>query len=220
MADYQLTETDDLDIHNIVLKVEKSFGIQFESNELETVSTFGQFCDAVAKKIQLTSVSDCTSQQAFYKLRQALVLYRPSCTITPKTCLKLVVPNKRRRQFIRSVEAELGFELDILGSPKAIATANLIVFVVSLLALWVHAAAGLIGICISIMSMVYADEYGTTLRVETVGQVVERMTRSHYIKSRRNPATANQIEMVKQLQTLFQHELGLDLPLLSRDARF
>ncbi|WP_216660776.1 hypothetical protein, partial [Sphingobacterium prati] len=72
MADDQLENVDPDDISDLLVKVEKSFDMEFGSTELMHIFTFGELCDHIANKIQLAHSNDCTSQQAFYKLRDAM----------------------------------------------------------------------------------------------------------------------------------------------------
>ncbi len=59
------------DLSELLEKVENSFDIKFDDTELANVGTFGQLCDHIANKIQLANIDDCTTQQAFYKLRKS-----------------------------------------------------------------------------------------------------------------------------------------------------
>lgn len=63
---------DSEDLEQMLLKIEESFDIRFETNELAHVKTYGEFCDAIKDKISLDHSEDCTSQQAFYKLRESI----------------------------------------------------------------------------------------------------------------------------------------------------
>ena len=68
----KISEVDIEEIEDLLLKVETSFDIRFADNELKGITTFGELCDIIENKIQLENSNDCTTQQAFYKLRDAL----------------------------------------------------------------------------------------------------------------------------------------------------
>ena len=69
MINYELKDIDPEDIEDLLVKIEQSFDIKFEGNELVHAKTFGQLCDHITNKIQLLNSADCTTQQAFYKLQ-------------------------------------------------------------------------------------------------------------------------------------------------------
>jgi hypothetical protein len=60
------------DIEDVLRLVEKSYNLKFESNELAHIRTFGELSDHIVSKINLDYRDDCTDQQAFYKLRNAI----------------------------------------------------------------------------------------------------------------------------------------------------
>src|SRR5690606_561095 len=98
MTDYELKNIDPDDISDLLVKVETSFDIKFVSDELVHITTFGQLCDHIANKIQLDNSDDCTSQQAFYKIRDAIssTLQIDKKTITTNFSLIDIFPRKNR----------------------------------------------------------------------------------------------------------------------------
>ncbi len=223
MQEYELDEVDGEDLNlDLIPKVEKSFGFRFEANELGHVATFGEFCDVILNKFPVSENADCTSQQAFYKLRRALTQHFPGIVITPATSLATLLPRhwRQRKQILRSVEKELGFALDIIGASGFAVTVVFCSFLVSFVAFFVSTQAGILGLILSTTNMMMASVFGNTLQVKSVADVVKKMTRENYALSRRNPSTANQAEIVKQVQELFQHDLYLKPSALTRDARF
>ncbi len=54
MTDFAVVELRNIDpdeISDVLVKVEKSFGIKFGDTELIDVSTFGNLCDIIVKKV-------------------------------------------------------------------------------------------------------------------------------------------------------------------------
>ena len=68
----ELKNIDPEDVGDVLKKVEKSFGFKFGDTELKDVKTFGELCDIITYKVQGDSTNDCTTQQAFYKLKTAI----------------------------------------------------------------------------------------------------------------------------------------------------
>lgn len=63
---------DEEEIFDAILKLEKSFGSKFGEDAFLNVSTFGELCDVFERQIEFNHQESCTSQQAFYKIREAL----------------------------------------------------------------------------------------------------------------------------------------------------
>ncbi|WP_071891166.1 hypothetical protein [Hymenobacter sp. PAMC 26628] len=210
------------DIEDLIPVIETSLGIKFSQGELEHVTTFGEFCDITVSKIHLTDAPDCTAQQAFYKLRQALAPHVPGLAITPASRLKDILPGSRykRRKILNSVEARTGITLDIHGASESVVMGLIIMFLASFTSFFFSSTAGCTGLTISVIAAMVAQYTGNTWRVATVREWVEKMTREHYLKSRRNPITVNRTEIAKQLKSLFADRLALDPTVLTRDATF
>jgi hypothetical protein len=67
MQNFELKDYDIEDLEDILIRIEKSFGISFVDNELASVTDFGQLSDSIINKIKIQETESCTSQQAFYK---------------------------------------------------------------------------------------------------------------------------------------------------------
>src|SRR5690606_26918969 len=115
MTDYELKNIDPDDISDLLVKVEKSFDIKFGDTELMQILTFGELCDHIANKIQLDNSDDCTSQQAFYKLRDAIssTLQIDNKAISINFSLEDLLPRQIRRSRTKKIEEYLGFKLNI-----------------------------------------------------------------------------------------------------------
>lgn len=122
MTNLELKDTLIEDIEDLLIKVEQSFNIKFVGDELVNILTFGELCDHIANKVKLEQVDDCTSQQAFYKLREAIsnTFNIDSKSITVDLPLTDILPRKDRRQRIMKLEKHLGFKLNILRPPHLV----------------------------------------------------------------------------------------------------
>jgi hypothetical protein len=221
MADDELENVDPDDISDLLVKVEKSFDMKFESTELMHIITFGELCDHIANKIQLAHLNDCTSQQAFYKLRDAMasILQIDYKTIMTSSALLALLPKQSRRSLVKKLEVHLGFKLHILRPPYWASVTLAILLVTSCAALFFNWQIGLAGLAFSNAGLWLAKKFGNILNLQTVGQLAKKMTRESYFKSRRNPSTFNKSEIEKILIDLFSNDLGIDKSKLTREAK-
>ena len=221
MIDFELKNIDLEDIEDLLLKVEKSFDIKFGNAELIHITTFGELCDYIANKIQLDHSNDCTTQQAFYKLRNAISskFKIDSKNISTEFPLIDILPRQNRRTMTKELERFLRVKLNILRPPHWVTITFFILLLASFVKLFFVWQIGLLGLAISIGGLRLADKQGNELDVQTVGQVAAKMTRENYLKSRRNSKTINKNEIEKVLTDLFSNELGLDKSKLTREAK-
>jgi len=103
------------DIEDVLKLVEKSYNLRFETNELAHIRTFGELSDHIVSKNKLDNKDDCTDQQAFYKLRDAISSAngRDNSTIEPNMLLTDLFPRRTRRKEIRKIERELSLDLRV-----------------------------------------------------------------------------------------------------------
>lgn len=219
MEKYTLKNVDPEDIDDLLVQVERSFNIKFADKELADVETFGELCDRITNKIELAHTDDCTTQQAFYKLRDAITSVLEMEDISPETQLSTILPRESRIQKIKAIENKLGFKLHILEPKGFIILSLLAILLISFIILFIHWPTGLCGLIISIFGFRIANTTGRELAVQTVGQVAEKMQRENYVKSRRNPGTVNKKEIEKILTDWFSEEFELDKTQL-RNERF
>ena len=222
MTDYQLNNIDPDDIGELLLRVEKSFGIKFTDSELSHITTFGEFCDHIANKIDLESVEDCTTQQAFYKLRQSIanLLEFDIKELTPKTETAKILPRPTRIARVKRLEEHLGFKLNVLRPKHSISCTLILILLTSLVMLFFQWKAGLLGLAFSMMGFWLATKTGKELDLQNLGQVAAKMARENYLNSRRNVKTFNRKEIARILTDWFSDEFDLEKTELTRDAKF
>ena len=219
MTKLELKDIHAEDIEELLFLIEKSFDIKIDDIK---ISTFGELCDYIANKIQIEHSEDCTSQQAFYKLRDAISskFKIDSQIISTNFPLIDLFPRKNRRTMVAELEKYLGFQLNILRPPHWITIILVVLFLVSFVGLFFNWQIGLSALAISIGGIRVSNKYGKKLKVKTVGQVAEKMTRENYQKSRRNSNTFNKKEVEKVLTNWFCNDLYLDRSKLTREAKF
>ncbi len=218
----KLKNIDPEDIIDLLSIIEESFKIKFSQDELLYISTFGELCDHIKKKIKLDHSNDCTTQQAFYKLRSALLttLNIPRSDVTTNTLLSDLLPTDSRKTHIREMEAYLGFKLFILRPSHFVMTALMALLFFSTICLFINWQLGLLGIGISIGGYWLAYKTENEFALETVGELAQKMTRDHYLNARRDPNTFNKNEIEKVITDLFSFDLDIEKSNLTREAKF
>ncbi|PQJ80031.1 hypothetical protein [Polaribacter porphyrae] len=208
------------DIEDVIVKIEKSFQIQFENNELKEVKTFGDLCYAFKMKIDLKNSDDCTSQQAFYKLRKAIsettIINKDQ--INQDINLETLFPKKRRRRNIKKLEKNLGFQLSILSPKQSTINGISCLFFVFFITLFFSWKIGVLGIIIALFSFVFAYKTANTLNVKTIKDLIYKTKKENYLNARRNKKTFNKKEIDTIIIDLFSDYLDLDKKLLTKDA--
>jgi len=221
MTEFELKNIAREDIEDLLVKVEASFDIKFVGGELVHVRTFGQLCDHIANKIERDNSDDCTSQQAFYKLRDAIcsTFVIENKSITTDFPLAVFLPRKSRRSRIKKLETLLDFKLNILRPPYWVSITSTILLLASVVELFFSWRIGLLGLTISIACSWFANKFGNELDLQTVGQLAEKMTKENYLKSRPEPKTFNKKEIEKVLTDWFSNYLDINKRKLAKDAR-
>ncbi|ENI5846763.1 hypothetical protein ABZI28_002371 [Flavobacterium psychrophilum] len=192
------------DIENIedcISEIEKMYNFKFEDNELESLKTFEEFCDLIIEKINLRNVESCTSQQAFYKLRNSLTETKliEKENLNTETELKKIFPRKNRKQLIEKVENKLKMKLDIIKAPDYITTSLLIIGIASFVLLFFYWKIALVGISISVLGFYLCKWFGNELKVKSVKELVEKITSENYLEVRSKKNTINKTELKKIL---------------------
>ena len=119
MIDFELKNVDPDDLGDLLIKIEKSFSIHLDEQEFFKIKTFVELCDLITNQIQLEHTDDCTSQQAFYKVRSAFstALQIDRVAITPNTILKNLFQKENRRYSAKEIEKKAGLEFSLLKPP-------------------------------------------------------------------------------------------------------
>ena len=218
---YELCNVDPDDISDVLVKIEKSFEFKFRDTELKDVKTFGELCDIITNKVQGDTVNDCTTQQAFYKLRDAIAdtLLIDKKSITPDTDLQILFSRQKRRQKVKGVKSKLGAQFDILEIKEWLKWTYLVGIIISLVMFffkWQYALSGLA--FFSFLGWTMNKFFATEIAPQTVGQFAEKFARENYLKARRNSVTINRIEIAKKVKELFKTDLGLEDKVLTKEA--
>jgi hypothetical protein len=207
-------------ISDVLVKIEKSFGLTWEMDTFKNAKTFGELCDIICSKIDLEPADDCTTQQAFYKIRESIANTQllKKDTITPNSDLEGLIPRKDRRHTILQIRKESGLSLKILEPKQWVSNILLLGLLASIVELFFNWRYGLLVLGVIIFGFQLASWLGKEFRVKTIGEIATMATRENYIKSRRNPKTVNRQEIVKKIRELFSNDLDLDPSVLTSEA--
>ena len=220
LDDFKLDNIDPEDFGETLLKLEKSFGIKFADNSMKDAKTFGDICDVIESHIILSDKDDCTTQQAFYKIRKAIGLTQNFnvSSIEPHTQLTDIFPRSNRRQNVKHFQQALGFSVDILTMKTWLAMTTLFGFIASLIVFffsWQYAVSGLTFFTLFAWT---ASKFSKELNVSTVRELTEKISREHYALARRQSGTINRKEIIKTIQDVFIADHLIDREQLTREA--
>ena len=219
----ELKNIDSEDIDDMLMKVEESFGFKFGKDELKNITTFGELCDIITNKVQGNNTNDCTTQQAFYKLRNAIstTLIIDKDSILLDTNMQELFPRRNRRQRFRKLQEELGFSLGLLDIKEWIGWTIFIGIILSIITFFFNWQIALIGLVFFIVVGWTTNKFfAKELYPITVGQLAEKLSRENYFKARRNSATVNRNEIAQKVKELFSKDLELEESALTRQATF
>ncbi|NHA06725.1 YtxH domain-containing protein [Mucilaginibacter sp. HC2] len=219
---FNLNNVDPEEIGDVLVKIERSFNIRLDDTSCKDVKTFGKLCDIVVEKVKQTNNDSCTTQQAFYKIRNAInsTISPPKELIKPQTKLADIFPRDTRLQVIAEIEREMGFKINLLQPKQGIVGTFLFVLLASAVGFFYQPVMALIGAIVAITGLMLAGKFGKELKVKTLGDLAEKVAREHYIKCRKDASTVNRNEISQKVKELFTADLYLEPSVLTRDAKF
>lgn len=217
-----LNDIDAEDISDVLVKIERSFDITFGDADFKEVKTFGELCDVVVAKIKHVQADSCTTQQAFYKLRNAVNARNPAekYLVKPQTKLSDLFPRDNRIEVVADIEADLGFHMNLLQPKPWIVWIFGLMLVGAIATFWLNTTAATIGLIVSIAGLRLAGRFGKELKVKTIGDLAEKIAREHYLKCRRDASTVNRAEIVQKVKQLFADNFQIEMSVLTKEAKF
>ncbi|MFS2189203.1 hypothetical protein ACCC92_21175 [Mucilaginibacter sp. Mucisp84] len=198
-----LKSVDPEDMDDVLVKIEKSFNISLNDTSVNDVQNFGKLCDVVVEKVKKTN-DGCTTQQAFYKLRNAINTSSgyDKDIIKPQTKLADLFPRDSRIEAVAAIEEEMGFQIRLLQPKQWIVNLFSMILVVSFVLAFYYLAIGIAGMVIAGMGLKLAGRFGKEMHVKTIGDLAEKIAREHYLKCRRDASTINKNEVSEKLRQL------------------
>lgn len=222
-----LSDIDSLDVDDFLTKVENSFQIEFRDEDI-SINTFGDLIDLVNGKLSLKNEiedKNCTSYYLFNKLKKIIVDFEISNidNIQPKTNLNEIFPLLKRKKSIKLIESKLGLKLDVLKTPYVYSSFILLNFIF-LISSFLHDFFSInyivVGL-ISFITLLFLGRFFTLVfKDKTFGNLIKRIERDNYIKSKKDENFFNPNEVEKNLMALFIEEFGLSNIKITRDTIF
>ncbi|WP_136482342.1 hypothetical protein [Cognatitamlana onchidii] len=215
---YKLENIDLGDLEDVVMKLEDSFEVQLTGIDILKINNFGELTDIIKEKIVFESEENCTSQQAFYKLRSVIEKEFGIENLNPKSKLSEIFPKKERLLKIKLIEEKLDFKLKITQPKSIFLKFFTYLLLVSLLFFIINYKIASILFITSIIGIWTLYKFGKELNINTFGELAEKMKRENYSKVRRNKNSINKKEIEKIIIDTFSIELDLDKTKLTRNA--
>lgn len=205
MDDKQFKEIDPEYIEDLLYIIEQSFNIKFADYELQYVSSFKEILDHTENKIIFEHVDDCTTQQAFYKLREAIIKTQKinRRLVVPSVNLSSLFPRKTRRKRIKELENRLNINLYLLRPRYWITLTLVSILLISFITVFFIWYIGILAIITSIIGIKVACKFGKDMDIITLGELAQTIAKTHYVKARRNEKTGNRKEIRKILEGFF-----------------
>ncbi|MET0637858.1 MAG: hypothetical protein ABWZ25_17640 [Chitinophagaceae bacterium] len=218
--DIKLENYEGEDISDVIGKLEKSFELKFSKTAFAEARTFGDICDIVGLHINHIHKDGCTKQQAFYKIRKAIAETQliDEKQISLASNLVELFPWHNRRQKSKEFRNRLGIKVSILTYPGWLSLLFGIGSLLSLGAFFIDWKIAVAGIIFFASAFRIADWLGKDLELQTVRQLVEKVTREHYVAIRRTKHTVNRKEILDTIKDAFSNDLAIDWVHLTREA--
>jgi hypothetical protein len=210
------------EIFDVIKQLESSLGCSFKKDAFSTVTTFGELCDVFEQHAIYEHSDDCTTQQAFYRVRNTMAMIQniPEKQIIPETNLAEIFPRFDRKQKVKDFTKNLGVNVKLLTFPGWFATIIAIGFLSSVIAFFFDGKVALGGLVFFILVTKIAEATGNVLTLKTVRELTEKLVREHYTDMRRTKNTMNKHEIVKLIVDSFSEELLIDKSNLTHEAKF
>lgn len=201
---------DGLDSVEIIIAIEKTFHIKFDERDFENVKTYGEFENLVLNKIQGTEINDCTSQQAFYKLRKILVedFNIPFNKVNLDTKLEGIFSEKKRKNNVKKLKDLLNFENQILTFSTEQFIILTIIFIAAIYLLFTNFFYGIIFL---IIGKILSEEMKkNNFLFKNLRELTTTLKIKNYKNSRSNPETYNPKEVKEIIKEIFSDMLGIE----------
>ncbi len=217
---YNLENIELQDIEYTLGKLVKSFQITLQPNAFEKIKTFGDICQVFEKNIPYKNEESCTTQQAFYKIRNAIAISQEidRKNIKPSTRLHEIFPRFGRRKKIKAFQKELAIPVNFLTMKTWLLLSIIAGFLISLVTFFFNWKFALTGILSCLIFNWIATKLQQEIELISIGDLAEKVAREHYLQARRNQDTINKREITKVIQCSFIAEYDLKPTDLYQDA--
>jgi hypothetical protein len=213
------------DFYDFICTVEMSLGIVFHKQDNVVFRNLGDIIELSLSKLSGKNSQECTSQQAFYKLRQAIRLTkRQNLFIERATRLSDLFPQKLRRKEIKEIENRLSVSLGVLSINDWVASVLAVFFLLSTALCFANMLYGILTFGLTVAGCWGAGRLKNELIDMTIEELVRKMVRENYKRCRRDEKTFNAVEVEKIIVEIFAEvccaDLNITSNMLSRETKF
>ncbi|WP_316843238.1 hypothetical protein [Pedobacter psychrodurus] len=218
--DYKLENIDLEDIEHTIAKIITSLKITLPSDAFLEVKTFGDICEVFQKNIKYQHEESCTTQQAFYKIRNAIAISQKidRKNISPGTRLDEIFPRIGRRKKIKKFQKELAIPVNFLTMKTWLVLSIIAGFLISLVAFFFNWKFALTGVLSCLIFNWIATKLQQEIELISIGNLAKKIARENYLQARRNQDTINKREITKVIQCNFIADHDLKPTDLYQDA--
>ncbi|WP_127132663.1 hypothetical protein [Pseudoflavitalea rhizosphaerae] len=201
----KLAYLDDEAVEECVMAGIRSFGHQFTQEELSQLETLGDFYNLIENKFANRHSPECTSQQAFYKLRQCIAdsLKVDKNSITPSSSLEELFPRKIRWRKMKQLRQDMGIKTQLLEMKGWLRTLFAFLIVASLMMFFFNWILALMTLVSLIILNRIAAIFNNELSYPDLRELSEYLTIFEYAAVRRKPETANLYEVRAVINQVF-----------------
>jgi hypothetical protein len=223
-----------LDSVELLVEVEKTFGIEIPDLEAEKIVTVGDFYEAVWGKIKEKESDKCNSAILFYQLRTLLQkkynIDRDK--ITPKTLLEDIIPKRKRRNEWKNIQKEIDLIFPRLKLNKTISKILISFGVIGIIGGFLYAfiaynfldKSGYLFVIpfITIVFLIILNKVMNPLRTsfptQDTKELIDRILTLNYKEISRKTGT-NRQEMEKIMQFIICDKAGVSIDEVRPEAK-
>ncbi len=222
-----------LDSVELLVEIERTFGIDIPSKVAERINTVGQMYDVVWDLIRRDDSQQCRSQVLFYRLRLILKKeFHIDEAISPASITEVVIPQKNRRNVWKQLSEKLTLKLPQLVFPR---TMVIIAFVSGLILYgiltWVlsfyfpllpvgilYISGLVIGLMIVRVSSPLFDPFRTAVPYKTLRELTYAILHLNYVYLNASGGLRKEMELV--INKILIERLGIDTKDISPEKSF
>ena len=218
-------DTDSEDAGDLFEKIQRSYGFKFNPEELNSVKTFGDLCNLVIRGTDCTHVNDCTSQQAFYKLRKILMsaLNIEKDKIIPSSTLAGLTGKSVNIGTFLLLDQQLSGQQALFRSYAwRLWLSGMLLIVGILLAATFKNMYCAIFVAVETTGLFFCLFEVWNLSRLTIGQMAKRLSVKQYRLMRSNPDSINKDEVIANLKYMICEDLclGISPDKIGLDTKF
>lgn len=188
------------------------YKIELKNEELIVIKSFKELVNLVLENVTYHESLDCSSQQAFYKLKRSIYLnsdYSKEILLTSE--LNEILPKKNRRKVIKRIEHDLGFKLNVL-QPKEWILKTLFVFILlSFVMLFIKFSVGFPMLLSLILLLKFVYKYSKEFKGDIFRDLVEQVASENYFNVRKDKETINKKEFEKVIYKWFSQNTQVSI---------